>query len=65
MVGNFEQLHVLVELVEHLLRSSKKKVEWSQYLVEWSGASWGVWVVFLGVETDLVEQNSHKHPTFL
>jgi len=37
MVGNFHELHQLQELVEHLLRSSQKKVEWSQYLVEWSG----------------------------
>ena len=29
MVGNFNQLHQLQEWVEHLLRSSKKKVEWS------------------------------------
>ena len=62
MVGNFQQLYVLVELVEHLLRSSQKKVEWSQYLVEWSGASCGVWVLFFGVEPDLVEQSSPKHP---
>ena len=37
VVGNFTYLHQLQELVEHLLRSSQKKVEWSQYLVEWSG----------------------------
>jgi len=47
MVGNFHELHQLQELVEHLLRSSQKKVEWSQYLVEWSGVCWGVWVFFL------------------
>ena len=62
MVGNFFQLHQLQELVEHLLRSSQKKVEWSQYLVEWSGVCWGVWVFFLRVEPNLMEWSSPKHP---
>ena len=50
VVGNFIQLHQLHKIVEHLLRSSTKKVEWSQFLVEWSGAGRGVWVFFSGVE---------------
>ena len=39
MVDNFLQLHKLQQLVEHLLRSSTKRVEWNQFLVEWSGVS--------------------------
>ena len=56
------QLHRLQFFLEHLLRSSPKKIEWSQYLVEWSGAGWGVWVFFFhGVEPNLVEQSAPKH----
>ena len=50
MVGNFYQLHQLQELVEHLSRSSIKKVEWSQYLVEWSGVELVEVFVYFSVE---------------
>ena len=49
-LGNYSQLHQLHKLVEHLLRSSQKKVEWSQYLVEWSGVELVEVFVYFSVE---------------
>ena len=37
MVGNSTQLYQLHYLVEHLLRSFQKNLEWSQFFMEWSG----------------------------
>ena len=39
MVGNLSQLQILVE---HLWRSSRFLVEWSQFWVEWSKATYDV-----------------------
>ena len=45
------------------MRSSTKKVEWSQFLVEWSDR--GVWVFFYGVELKNMEWSAPKHPPYI